>query len=261
MAYEVILYEKIGRVAQITFNRPEKLNALSRELRRDINAALRDANEDPEVRSIVMTGSGRAWSAGADLGSGESRGSSDLDVLLSWYNSTEAGLESTRFMRRLHKPIVAALNGYTLGAGFELAITCDLLIASEQAVLDVLRSGQISQGPAVARFERQMNKKPSDAHGISYAAMRHWLKAVETAGTVDAAKVNEAMRATPVDFYGMPGRVRADGRATYDVGLYQVKTPAESRYPFDYMKLVRWLSQDEAFRPLSESECPLVKPR
>lgn len=112
-----------------------------------------------------------------------------------------------------------------------------------------------------ARFERQMNKKPSDAHGISYAAMRHWLKAVETAGTVDAAKVNEAMRATPVDFYGMPGRVRADGRATYDVGLYQVKTPAESRYPFDYMKLVRWLSQDEAFRPLSESECPLVKPR
>lgn len=142
MAYTVVIYEKQGRVAGITLNRPERLNALNEELTSDIAAALQEANDDPEVRSIVMTGAGRAFSSGADLSRGLSEGGRDL---LGWYDTTEKGLERTRAMRRLHKPIVAAINGYALGAGFELAISCDLLVASEQAVMGApeLRHGSI----------------------------------------------------------------------------------------------------------------------
>lgn len=62
----------------------------------------------------------------------------------------------------------------------------------------------------------------------------------------------------PVDFFGRPGSVRADGRVTYDISLYQVKSPSESKAAWDYMKSLGTVSQSDAFRPLSESECPLV---
>lgn len=152
MAYTTVLYEKQGRVAQITLNRPERLNALSGELSADIAAALQEANQDPDVRAVVMTGTGRAFSAGADLSRGggeQAPGTYSGRDLLGWYNSTEEGLERSRAMRRLQKPIVAALNGYTLGAGFELAITCDILIASEQAVMG---APEIRHGSIVATF-------------------------------------------------------------------------------------------------------------
>jgi branched-chain amino acid transport system substrate-binding protein len=108
------------------------------------------------------------------------------------------------------------------------------------------------------RFEEHMNKKPSDAHGISYAAVSHYLKAAKAAGTIDPDQVAETMRNLPIDFFGRPGSVRSDGRATYDVGLYRVKEPSESKYEYDYLKLVRLISTDEAFRPLKESQCPAV---
>ena len=154
MDYTSIIYEKkgqYGRVAQITLNRPDKPNALSQDLSSDMHAALQEANNDPEIRAIVMTGAGRAFSAGAHLAMGRASGEvekpgtySGMD-LMGWYENTERGLEKTRAIRRLHKPVIAALNGYTLGAGFELALTCDMVIASEQAVLGApeIRHGSI----------------------------------------------------------------------------------------------------------------------
>jgi len=108
------------------------------------------------------------------------------------------------------------------------------------------------------RFEQHMQKKPSDAHGISYAAVVHYLKGVKAAGSTDAAQVGEAMRKLPIDFFGNPGEVRADGRATYDVGLYRVKTPSESKYAYDYMTLTRLIPKSDAFRPLNEGQCPAI---
>lgn len=145
MGYEAIIYEKKKRVALITFNRPEKMNALNETLRGDIEAALHDAEQDDEVRSIVMTGNGRAWSAGADMSRERDATRDNGRDLIGWYNSTEQSFERQRAMRRLHKPIVAAINGYALGAGFELLITCDLLVASERAVMGApeLRHGSI----------------------------------------------------------------------------------------------------------------------
>src|SRR5262249_30251263 len=92
---------------------------------------------DDDVRAIVLTGNGRAFSAGADIG--RNAGTPDTrtteQVLIGWVNSGEAGYERVRQKRRLHKPGIAALNGHTLGAGFERAITCDMIMASDQAGL------------------------------------------------------------------------------------------------------------------------------
>jgi branched-chain amino acid transport system substrate-binding protein len=78
------------------------------------------------------------------------------------------------------------------------------------------------------RFEREMKRRPSDAQGISYVAVKHYLEAVRATDSVDAAKVNRQMRRTPVDFYGRPGAVRPDGRVTYDVGLCRSNLPRKA---------------------------------
>lgn len=109
-----------------------------------------------------------------------------------------------------------------------------------------------------SRFFKLMKKMPTNSHALAYAAATHYLKAVQAAGTDDTEKVNEKMRSMPVDFFGRPGSVRADGRVTYDISLYQVKSPSESKAAWDYMKSLGTVSQSDAFRPLSESECPLV---
>jgi enoyl-CoA hydratase/carnithine racemase len=149
MAYTAILYDKIGRVARITLNRPEKMNSLSTELSRDIVDAIKEANADDDVRAIVLTGAGRAFCAGANLeasaGTDEAATARRNRGLLEWYLGSEGGSESTRVFHRSTKPIIGAINGYALGAGFELAIKCDILIASENAVMGApeIRHGSI----------------------------------------------------------------------------------------------------------------------
>src|SRR5688572_10887232 len=124
MAYETILVEQRNRVRLITLNRPDKLNALSPELNSELAAALQEANSDDGTRAIVITGAGRAFSAGADMGRAAAEAPtappSASETLVRQYESGQAGLERNRKMRLVHKPTVAALNGYTLGAGFEL---------------------------------------------------------------------------------------------------------------------------------------------
>jgi branched-chain amino acid transport system substrate-binding protein len=86
------------------------------------------------------------------------------------------------------------------------------------------------------------------------------LKAVEAAGTTDTGAVMRQMRETPVDdFFAHNGRIRADGLMVHDMYLFQVKAPAESKGPWDYYKLAATIPGDEAFQPLAESKCPLVK--
>ena len=90
--------------------------------------------------------------------------------------------------------------------------------------------------------------------------MRHYLKAIEAAGTDDAKKVIAKMREMPInDVYTKTGSIRADGRVLRDYYLWRVKSPAESKGPWDYLTLVGSLPAEEAARPLGESECPLVK--
>jgi enoyl-CoA hydratase/carnithine racemase len=109
----------------ITLNRPEKLNALSKELLADLRDELARAEADDTVHCVVLTGAGRAFAAGADIADMLARGVESY--------ADPNRLDNWRQIEAFAKPIIAAVNGYALGGGLELALLCDILIASDSA--------------------------------------------------------------------------------------------------------------------------------
>jgi len=110
------------------------------------------------------------------------------------------------------------------------------------------------------RYFPRMNRMPNMTQAGIYSATMHYLQAVAAAGTDETQAVMDKMRSTPInDFFAKDGRIRADGRMVHDMYLYEVKKPAESKGAWDYYKLVATIPADQAFLPLSESKCPLVK--
>jgi enoyl-CoA hydratase len=128
MKFETILYEKKDNVAWITLNRPDKRNAQNQELRGEVMTALDDARTDDEVLVMVVTGAGdKAFSAGADIGN-------FLDATaVSVITSNKGARRIYNFIREIPKPVIAMVNGMALGGGCELAMSCDMIIASENA--------------------------------------------------------------------------------------------------------------------------------
>jgi branched-chain amino acid transport system substrate-binding protein len=107
-------------------------------------------------------------------------------------------------------------------------------------------------------FERH-KRMPTSAQAAVYSAIRHYLRAVEAADTDEARAVMAKLQEIPVnDFYATNGKVRKDGRLIHDMYFVQVKTPAESKGPWDYYKVLSTIPGDQAFQPLSESGCPLA---
>lgn len=110
------------------------------------------------------------------------------------------------------------------------------------------------------KFFAKMKRMPHMGDAGDYSSTMHYLNAIKAAGTDDAKAVMAKMREMPVnDFFSKNGRVREDGRFIHDMYVYEVKKPSESKYAWDYYKLRAVIPGDEAFRPLSESKCPLVK--
>ena len=108
-------------------------------------------------------------------------------------------------------------------------------------------------------FERQ-HAMPTQTQASTYSAVRHYLKSVEAAGTDEAKAVMAKMREIPVnDFFAHNGHLRQDGRLVHDMYFAQVKTPAESTKPWDHYNILSTIPGDQAFRPMSEGGCPLVK--
>jgi branched-chain amino acid transport system substrate-binding protein len=108
------------------------------------------------------------------------------------------------------------------------------------------------------RFFEKQGRMPTMAQASVYSAVRHYLTAIAAAGTDDAKAVMAKMRELPVnDFYVRNGRLREDGRLVHDMYFAQVKTPSESREPWDYYKILGVIPGDQAFRPLAEGGCPL----
>jgi enoyl-CoA hydratase/carnithine racemase len=122
-----VLYERDGHVATITYNRPEALNAINAELRADLNAAWVRFRDDEEAWVAIVTGAGRAFSAGADLRGG---GAGDASNATFWETPSLTSLENGI---EIWKPIIAAVNGYCLGFACTLVAACDFVIASERA--------------------------------------------------------------------------------------------------------------------------------
>jgi branched-chain amino acid transport system substrate-binding protein len=112
------------------------------------------------------------------------------------------------------------------------------------------------------RFFERVKSMPTAIQAGTYSAVRHYLQAIKDAGTEEPLTVVAKMRATPVnDMFATSGYLREDGRMVHDMYLTQIKTPAESTDPWDVVKILRTVPGDDAFRPLAQSECPLVKPR
>jgi branched-chain amino acid transport system substrate-binding protein len=108
-------------------------------------------------------------------------------------------------------------------------------------------------------FERH-KAMPTMTHAGVYSSISHYLKAVDAVGTKDPLKVAAKMRETPVkDFFAPNGKVRADGRMVHDMYLVQVKSPEESKYPWDYYKILRTIPGDEAYRAIDKGGCPLIE--
>jgi branched-chain amino acid transport system substrate-binding protein len=112
------------------------------------------------------------------------------------------------------------------------------------------------------RFFERHKRMPTSAQAALYSAIRHYLRAVEAAGTDEPRAVMAKLQETPVnDFFATNGQVRKDGRLVHDMYFVQVKTPAESKGPWDYYKVLSTIPGDQAFQPLNESGCPLVTQR
>ncbi|WP_234831127.1 ABC transporter substrate-binding protein [Rhodopseudomonas palustris] len=110
------------------------------------------------------------------------------------------------------------------------------------------------------RFMERTKRMPTSAQAGLYSETTHYLNAVKAAGTTDAAAVMAKMKEMPVnDFFAKNGKVRADGRMVHDMYLFEVKKPAESKERWDYYKLIATVPADQAFQPLEQSRCPLVK--
>lgn len=128
-----VIYEKKDRIAFITLNRPEALNALDAELNEELGRVWADFGEDDETDVAIVTGSGKAFCAGADLKTfiPKWEHATPWDARENAAKGIAGGL--TRGQHRINKPVIAAINGHCIGGGFELALACDIRIVSEKA--------------------------------------------------------------------------------------------------------------------------------
>ncbi len=134
MEYKYLIYEKIAsflipeeeNIAVVTLNRPDALNALSGALLGELDNVLEEIRKDDKIRCVIITGAGRAFSVGADLG----EAGSDEAALRA---RMELGQKVFDKIETFNKPVIAMINGYALGGGLEMAVACDMRVASEKA--------------------------------------------------------------------------------------------------------------------------------
>ncbi len=146
MTFENIILEKEENIAVITFNRPEAMNALNIQTRAEFTAAVKDVEEDEGIKVLILTGSGKAFVAGSDI--------------KEFHATTPYGAHNIvrlgSIVEKLGKPVIAAVNGFCLGGGCEIAMACDLIIASEKAKFGQpeINLGIIPGGGGTQRLQR-----------------------------------------------------------------------------------------------------------
>ncbi|MEX1195425.1 MAG: crotonase/enoyl-CoA hydratase family protein [Dehalococcoidia bacterium] len=211
MSYETILYEPSERIARITLNRPEKLNAISWQMQEELRDALTAADRDPAVHVVTIQGAGRAFSAGYDIeppkGDGQTHaaGSHTMERDI-W------GLEQATAMRMtifdMHKPVIAGIHGYCLAGGSDLALLCDVVIAAEDA-----RIGY----PPVRALGSPVN------HMWTYLVGPQWAKRMlltgDTISGAEAERIGLVMKSVPAHALDGEVRVLAERMALIDVDL------------------------------------------
>jgi len=127
LSLDNLLFKKEGNIGILSINRPDALNALNSAVLDDLNNAIDMINSDEEVYVLILTGEGRAFVAGADIGEMKGMNTTEARVF------AEKGLSVFRKLELMEKPVIAAVNGFALGGGCELSMACDIRIASEKA--------------------------------------------------------------------------------------------------------------------------------
>ena len=146
-----VLYDSDMKVGVVTLSRPEKLNALTMEMRLELERVLRSADDDPATSVIVLRSEGRAFCVGFDIGGGASdpaRAASRYDAL-KYHQRLSVSLRTLMTPWSLRKPVIASVQGYALGGGCELAMFCDLTIAADDAVFGEPEILLSQAGPAI----------------------------------------------------------------------------------------------------------------
>ena len=183
MSYEHILVEKDGAVGIVTLNRPQQLNSLASFVVKELTTALESLDQDPEIRVIVLTGGEKVFAAGADIKEMADAGPFDerLRTRLAYRDR----------INKISKPIIAAVSGYALGGGCELAMSCDIIIASESARFGQpeVNLGVIPGTGGTQRLTRTVGK---------YRAMEMVLSG-EQIGALEAQKCGLVNKVVPVE--------------------------------------------------------------
>jgi len=220
MEYECIIYEKSAGTATIKLNRPKVLNAMNKQLWLDFQAALDDAEADSEVKAVIITGEGRAFSTGADLKESKTRSLEDYRDYL------EELQEASRKILKFEKPTIAAINGYALGSGYELALACDIRLASEEAQIGSPEARVTSSVTGGALRLVQDLVGPGKAKELLFTA--------ENIDGREAARIGLVNRAVPAE------HLMAEAAAMAD------KIAANSAFSLKMIKMGLHMAQGEA---------------
>ena len=178
----MITYIASNSIAILTINRPQKKNALDLATLKELRTALMNARDDEQVKVIILTGAGNdSFCAGADLKGGSS---SPVSYAEAFFRETDKASEQGLYIRmmdltdlNIHKPLIAAINGYCLGGGLEIALQCDLKIASDNAIFG-LPEAKVASIPAVLGLHRLLKAVPP-AHAMKMALTGEPIKAMK----------------------------------------------------------------------------------
>ena len=245
MEYKYVKYEKVSsflmpeeeNIALITLNRPEALNALSSGLLNELDNVLEEIRNDEKIRSVIITGSGRAFSAGADLSEAGSGGDAEMTARM------ELGQKVFDKIETFDKPVVAAINGYALGGGLEMAIACDIRIAAENASFGApeVNIGLIPGWGGCARLAKLIGRS-------------HATKIILTGERIDA---KEAERIGLVTKVVPPDELRST--AIYMAGTLATKAPIAIRLAKKILAKAMEISMEEANKMMVEGGLTCAK--
>jgi enoyl-CoA hydratase/carnithine racemase len=226
---ETVLYEIRERVAHVTLNRPDSLNAWTPELGRAYFDRLQEADAEPEARAILVTGAGRGFCAGADF--------EYLQEVERTGSSTEPDPRPQSLPRSLRKPVIAAINGPCAGLGFVMAMMCDIRIAAAGAKLTTAfaRRGLIAE------------------YGLSWVLPR----VAGTSAALDLLLSGRTLLAEEAQRLGVVDRLAEEGRApeeahTYAVELAELSSPAS-------MATIKRQVYDDLIRDLAQADAAAVE--
>jgi branched-chain amino acid transport system substrate-binding protein len=171
------------------------------------------------------------------------------------------GQDTVNAVKQAHEFGLKA-SGQSLAAFLVFITDIDALGLEAAQGLNVAEGFYWDQNEQSRSFAKRMfaahNRMPTKEQAAVYASVMHYLKAIAASDTDEAGKVNQQMRQMPVDYFGHAGSIRPDGRVLYDMTLYRVKAPRESRYAWDYYQAIETLLKDKVFRPADAGGCEIT---